>query len=235
MSTLARTRRRLAAPCLALVLAGALAGCSGDDDEGGSAADALAAAKTALDDTSGVQISLTTSDKLPASIDGLLSATGFGNHAPAFEGEVKVQVNMLTSTVPIVAVDGAVYAKLPFTTTFAEINPADYGAPDPADLMDPERGLSTWLTAVEDPETGKEVRQGKDVLTSYSGTLPGEAVVGVIPSADESADFPVTFLLDQDDVLKGVDVSGPFYGADGEVAYTIELSDYGSEKDVQKP
>ena len=35
----------------------------------------------------------------------------------------------------VVAVDGVVYAKLPFTTKYTDIKPADYGAPDPADLM----------------------------------------------------------------------------------------------------
>ena len=33
---------------------------------------------------------------------------------------------------PVVAVDGKVYAQLPLTTGYQDIDPAEYGAPDPA-------------------------------------------------------------------------------------------------------
>ena len=70
-------------------------------------------------------------------------------------------VNGLDVDVPVVSVDGTVYAKLPFTRSFAEVNPADYGAPDPAQLMDPDTGLSTWLTAATGIEEGERVRDGR--------------------------------------------------------------------------
>jgi lipoprotein LprG len=214
----------------------ATAACSGGDDTSGgdTPADTLAAAKKALDDTSGVKIGLTT-DRLPQGVDGVVAASGTGTHAPAFDGSIKVVVNSLNVDVPVVAVQGAVYAKLPFTTEFAEIDPSDYGAPDPADLMDPENGLSGWLTAAEDVKKGDQVRDGDQVLTSYSGTLPGTAVAGVIPSADKKADFDATFQLDDQDRLVKADVQGPFYGSKGDVDYQIMLSSYGTEKDITKP
>ena len=137
------TRTRFFAAVVVPALLLATGACSGgDDDEGGdSPEDALAAAKKTLDETSGVEIALTT-EKLPSGVDGVIEATGTGTHAPAFEGEIKVVVNSLNVDVPVVAVEGAVYAKLPFTTQFAPIEPGDYGAPDPADLMDPDSGIS---------------------------------------------------------------------------------------------
>src|SRR3712207_6971482 len=44
-----------------------------------------------LDETSAVQLGLTT-DELPEGVDGVLEATGVGTHAPAFEGEITVLV-----------------------------------------------------------------------------------------------------------------------------------------------
>ena len=40
--------------------------------------------------------------------------------------------------VPVIAVDGKVYAQLPFTGgEWDTVNPKEYGAPDPADLSAP--------------------------------------------------------------------------------------------------
>ena len=213
-----------------------LAGCSdgGDEESATSPEDALAAAKANLDDTSGVSLSLTT-DQLPDGVDAILTATGVGTHAPAFEGDLTMKINNLSVDVPVVAVDGKVFARLPFTTKFSEINPADYGAPDPASLMDTTNGLSDWLTALEGVEEGDQVRSGDQVLTSYSGTIPGSVVAEVIPSASKNVDFEATFSIDDEGFLTAADVAGPFYGDVGDVDYSIKLSDYGSDQEITRP
>ncbi|QIK66767.1 LppX_LprAFG lipoprotein [Nocardioides sp. HDW12B] len=235
--TRARGRRGLV-PALAVPLALLLTttACSGDSggESGDDPAAQLAEAKAALDETPGVTLSLTT-DELPKGVDGVLSATGIGTHAPAFEGDIKVVVNSITVDVPVVAVEGDVYATLPFTNQFVPIDAEDYGAPDPADLLATDGGVSSWLTEVTDVTVGDEVRDGDQVLTSYAGTLPGSAVDSVIPSADEKADFPVTFTIDDDGRLAAADLTGPFYGSEGDVDYRLEISDYGTEKDIQAP
>lgn len=209
--------------------------CSSDGGgSGGDAEEALASAKTTLDETTGVTLSLTT-DELPDDVDGILEARGVGTSAPAFEGDLVVVVNGLNVEVPVVSVDGTVHAKLPFTREFAEVDPGDYGAPDPADLMDPDIGISSWLTGVNDLEQGDRVRDGETVLSSYSGSLPGKVVAATIPSADPDAAFPVTFRIDDDGRLRVVEVSGPFYGAKGTVDYTVGVDDYGSDPDITSP
>jgi lipoprotein LprG len=228
-----RTTRHLTAVLLPLVLLAA--GCSGDDPADDSTpADALAEAKAKFDETSGLTLKLST-DALPETVDGLVNATGVGTHAPAFEGTVDLMVNKLSLEVPVVAVDGQVYAKLPFTTKYAEVDPADYGAPDPAQLMDSTTGISSWLTEATDVEAGDKIREGSVVLSSYSGTLPGEVVADSIPTADTSADFPVTFRIDDKGALHSVDVSGPFYGKGDEVDYTVTLTDYGTDEEITRP
>jgi lipoprotein LprG len=224
--------RLLLVPLMALCLT-AIAGCD-SSSKAKSPESALAAAKKSLDATKGVSIDLHT-DKLPQGVDGVTDAVGLGTHAPAFDGNLTVLVNNLSVRVPVVSVDGKVYAKLPFTTEFVDIDPNDYGAPDPADLMSPTGGISSWLTAATGVKKGDQTRDGDTVLTSYKGTLPGKAVAAVIPSATKTASFPVTFRIDDNNRLAGADISGPFYGGKGTVDYTVTLSGYGTSKTISKP
>lgn len=224
---------RLTAVLIALVVP--LTACSGGEDRSGtSPTDTLAAAKKHLDDTSGLTIGLST-PKLPSGVNGLLDAKGSATHAPAFKGTIKVAASGITADADVVALDGVVHAKLPFTSKFVEIDPGDYGAPDPADLMNPDGGLSSLLTAAQDVQAGKQVRQGKVVLTSYSGSVPGRAVATVIPSAQESATFDATFTVTDGDELAKAVLTGPFYAQGGDVTYTITFADYGSKPTITQP
>lgn len=220
---------------VAVVLASVLLGaCAGDAASESTPEERLAAAKATLDKTSGVRITLAT-EKLPKGVDGLLGAAGVGTHAPAFDGSIRVATSGFTADVDVVAVDGVVWAKLPFTTEFVEVDPADYNAPDPAQLMATEGGLSSLLTAVEDVKAGDQVREGEAVLSTYTGTLPGDAVSSVIPSAAADADYDARFTLDDSDRLSRVVMTGPFYPEADRVTYTVDFEQYGIEKQIQAP
>lgn len=219
------------------VLAAALvlSGCTSDARENSdSPEEVLAAAKTTLDETSGVRVSLST-EKLPPTVDGILEAEGVGTHDPAFEGDLKVASGGVTADVPVIAAQGKVFAKLPFTTRYVEVDPAAYAAPDPAGLMEPEGGLSSLLTAAEDVEEGRQVRSGEDVLASYKGTVPGDAVASVIPSASADQAFEATFTVDDEDRLREAVLTGPFYPEADDVTYTITFEEYDTSADITLP
>ncbi len=226
-----RRRHRLAATALAIAVPLSLTGCFGSSEKDPKdprvASGPLAAAQQKLLETSGVDITLSTA-KLPRRADGVRRLTGTLTAAPAFKGKVGVRVNDLTATLPMVAVDGAVYAQLPFTETYAEVDPAAYGSPDPAELLDPDHGLAGWLGTTEGAEKSED---GKVV----TGTVPGQVVAGAIPSASAAGTFRVEWQLDGDGLLDGATITGPFYGKAADTTYDLDLGEYDLSPDITDP
>ncbi len=197
-----------------------LTGCGGSASNGEPVGARLDAAKKSFDDASFIGFTLT-SDNLPDGVDALESASGTGTHAPSFTGKIQVRKG-LSFDAGLIAVGGKVYAELPFVG-WTKINPADYGAPDPAALMNTSTGLSSLLTDTVDPTDAGSERNGSEVLTKIDGTLPGKDVQRLFSSAAD-ADFKVTYTLTADDALHSVLITGPFYGADhGDSTYSIVL------------
>ena len=227
-------KRRLAALLVPLLVGLSACGGGGGKGDDGLPSEVLDGAKRALDATPGVHLVLNT-PKLPEGISGVLLADGIGTHAPAFEGNIKVSISGIPADVAVVAVDSLVYAKLPFTQKFVEVDPADYGAPDPSTLMDPTTGISSWLVEAKGVSKGKQVRDGDDVLTTYEGALAGEIVKQVIPTADDKKDFEATFTIDESGKLRSAELSGSFYAGKPAVAYTITLDQYGTDKVIKAP
>ena len=229
--------RRTATALAALALLIGVTGCSGADSVSGDRTpdEVLADAKTTLDETSGVSLTLS-SEGLPEGLTALKAAEGVGTHAPAFEGEITVVLSGADFDVPIVAVDGTVHAQIPLTPGWSDVDPEEYGAPDPAALMSTDSGFSSLLTATEDAEEGESVRGGEnndEVLTEFTGTVPGDVVANVIPSAE--GDFEATYTISKDDELREAVLTGVFYPDTEPMTYTIGFDDYGSEPEISAP
>lgn len=231
--------RNLAAACAAVLML-SLTACSDDEatpaGDDSSPAEVLALAKTTLDETSGVEITLE-ADNLSSSVTGIRKATGVGVHPDAFEGSFDLSVNGIPATAEVIAVDGKVHAKnsllLPQWTV---IDPAQYGAPDPGRLMGTDAGFSTLLAQTTGVERGDQVRGGAgndEIFTSYSGTVPGKVVANIVPSA--SGDFDATYTISEDGELREARLTGVFYEGDGEMTYTMTFSEYGTEKEITAP
>lgn len=218
-----------------VLLALCLVSACGGDDAGPDTtpAEALAAAKEKFDAAESIRFSLSTRDE-PENGNGVLSATGTLARPPAFEGEAEVLFQGVRVTIPIVAVDGKVYAELPLTSGFNEIDPTEYGAPDPADFIDPQTGISTLLTELEGLEEEEQKRDGDRILSRYSGTLTGEQLKPIIPSAAEG-EYDTVVGIDEDGRPRTVEATGPFFGAGTEVTYRISLTDYGKAVTITKP
>ncbi len=233
--------KRLVALGAVLVLA--LVGCSDKKDSGGGGGQSddavaqLAAAKKAIDEASSVHIVLTGRD-LPDSAQTLASGDGVATHAPAFKGKLTIRTGGSPIDSEVVAVDKKVYAKLPFTGKFVELT-ADqltgFGAPDPAILLDPAKGLTSLLPALKDPKVKGDTRDGAKVLTEITGSVPGKSLQGIFPKAPADQDFPSSFKLDKESKqLVAATISGPFY--DGATSsYDVTFDKYGEQVTITKP
>lgn len=242
MSSLLRPARarRVGLGGLAVALLLAAGACSGDDDNPAEAEqtpeEIVAAALTRLDETPGLSVTLETTD-LPSGVSGITSAEGMAAHPPAFEGTFDLVVNGFPAQAEVIAADGTTYARnsllLPDWT---EIDPADFGAPDPTRLLTPGDGFSLLVSSTTGLAEGESQRGGqdnRDVLTSYTGTVPAEAVQGVLPTA--AGDFDVRLLITDDGELRQIDATGAFYEGADPLSYTIGFDDYGTEQDITAP
>ncbi len=141
-----------------------------------------------------------------------------------------------TFDVPVISVDDTVWAKIPLTFGWSDIDPSEYGAPDPGTLIATEGGFSSLLTATDDLKKGESVRGGEnndEVLTEYTGTVADTEMANIIPTAEGS--FDVTYTITEDNELRAMTMTGVFYPDSDSMTYSVEFSDYGIEKDIVAP
>jgi lipoprotein LprG len=210
-----------------------------DDDGDGDVTpeEVLAAAKEKLDATGGVEVSLGTDDE-PDDGDYLREAQGTIIAEPAaFEGEVTGRVMGLDAAdIAVVSVDGDLFVEAP-VLGWQKVDPGEFCAPDPAQLLDPETGVSPILTATEDIEAGDSELGGEDnkeTLTPFTGTVPGDTVRNILPCA-EGDDFEATYRIDADGRLTDAEITGEFFSGMDAITYTIEVQEYDVEKDITAP
>lgn len=233
-----RIRSALAVAASATLLLGA-AGCSGDSTSSTPDRDpatVLTEAKDKLDTTEGVQLTLSTPE-MAEGVSGITAADGVVTNAPAFDGTISVIFAGTGVEVPVIALDDIVYAQVPLTTGWSKIDPAEFGAPDPSGLLTGDSGFSSLLPATTDVETGKSVRGGSDnseVLTTYSGTVPGEAMQQVIPSSSGDS-FQARYQITDDSELRQAQFTGVFYPSSTEMTYVVDFEDYGVTQDITAP
>ncbi|MDN5744391.1 MAG: LppX_LprAFG lipoprotein [Nocardioidaceae bacterium] len=237
-----RPLRSAAAALACLVAASSLAACSGSDKDGGEEgtpwSEASVKAKELLDNTSGVELSLTTTDD--PGVDYLSKATGtIVADPPAFEGKVSGVVSGFPANdLDVISVDGTLWVDISILGGWTDkYQPADLCAPDPATLLDPDSGVSNVLTSTEDVRAGKSERGGadnSDVFRTYSGTATGDSIRSILPCA-EGDGFDITYRVDDSGHLRSAKVSGVFFPNADEVTYTIDVDKYDVTKDISAP
>jgi hypothetical protein len=228
--------RRAALPVLALAaLAGpVLAGCGGDGGGAESPDELLDQARTTLDETQTVHFVLT-SDGAPGTGTLLLGGEGDVARPASFAGVLHVQAAGSSLDLPVVSVDGTVYAQIPFTEGYSVVDPADYGFGDPGALLDPDTGISSLLSAAEDAELGDERRVAGEVVREVTVSIPGERVEEVLTSADPSRPVAARMSIASDSgQLLRAELTGPFFSAD-DSTFILELSDYGADVEITAP
>lgn len=236
-----RMPRKLAAVVLALAVLPGAAACTGGGEQPAptqqtelSPAQRLAAAKARLDAAPSVRLALTSAG-VPDGASGVVAADGWGTHPPAFKGTFKVRLRGIPADAEITSVGGQVWAKLPLVPGTNRVDPKTFGLPDPAVLFSTDKGLTTLLTATAAPTAGGQVRQGAEVLTTITGSLPGSAVADLFLAGDRGATYAVSYGLTDAQELRRVQLTGPFFGAGTTSTYTLLLDQYGAPVTIATP
>jgi lipoprotein LprG len=217
-----------------LVAALLLSGCgSGEPEE--SAGDLLSRAKTTLDAAESAHFVLT-SENAPTSGTALVGGEGDIARPSSFEGTLKVLAMGSTVDLEVVSLDGTVYAQLPFTSSFSVVDPAQFGFGDPGALLDPETGISQLLAEAESAELGEERRVDGEVVREVTAELPGDLVEQLLTSADPSTPVQALFsIASESGELRRAELTGPFFSADDDATYILELSDFGADVEITAP
>lgn len=216
-----------------------LTACS---DDGGESEEAqpedptarLEAAADLLDGTSGVTFALEGSD-LPDSGTVILGAEGAAVPPDALEGEIRLIFSGLPTTIPVVAVDGELYADI-LSSGFQQVDADTLGFSDPSALIDPERGVSQLLRSGSDVAAAGEVRVDSEVYDQITSTLPGDLVDQVLTITDPAAQVDATWAIDPDTGhVRQATLTGPFYDTGGDQTYTVTLSNYDEPVEISAP
>lgn len=232
-------RRHVLVPAL---LAGALAlvGCSGEGSTAreptpATAAERLATAQATLEAADALAIALT-STNVPTDVNGVRSATGVGvteGDLIKFAGEVEARITGVTATVEIISIGDDAYMKL-FTPEFSPVDLEELGAPNPTSFFAPETGIGSLMAATTDLAEGGREREGREILTEITGTLPGEKIEGLLRLGGPGLAFDVTYGLTTENELRRAVLEGEFYEGT-QSTYTLILTDYGQAVPIEVP
>jgi hypothetical protein len=226
--------RRVCAPLLAVVLLAAGTACSGGGDDE-SAPDLLAQAKKTLDAADSAHFVLD-SDGAPSTGTVLVGGEGDIKRPASFQGTLQALTGGSTVDLKVISVEGTVYAQLPFLPNYSVIDPAQFGFGDPGALLDPDTGISQLLAKAEDAKLGDEKRVDGEVVREVTAELPGQLVADLLTSEDPSKPVDARFSIATDSgELRRAELTGPFFTADEDGTYTLELSDFGADVDITAP
>ena len=84
-----------------------------------------------------------------------------------------VTVNGLGASVKVASKGGVFEAQLPLSTTYSKTDPKSFGFTDPAQLLDPNTGLSNLLVTVRASGSSGQVRLSGELLDEVTFTVPG--------------------------------------------------------------
>jgi hypothetical protein len=219
---------------LALLAGPLLTGCGGDSSSE-SAPDLLAHAKRTLDAADSAHFVL---DSEGAPDTGTVLTGGEGDIArpSSFDGTLKVNALGSALDLKVVSVDGTVYAQLPFTTSYSVVDPAQFGFGDPGALLDPDNGISQLLAKAEGAKLGEEKRVDGDVVREVTAQIPGDLVEQILTSQDPSTPVRARFsIATKTGELRRAELTGPFYAADQDATFTLQLSDFGADVQITAP
>jgi lipoprotein LprG len=194
----------------------------------------LQKSRTVVDATPAIHFNLSSTNVSHSGTE-LTGGSGDLVRPDGLTGSFSISSSGLGATVAVVEAGGRFYAKLPFTTHYVVTTPESFGLRDPAQLLNPNTGLSPLLTSMAGVHTEGSRRISGELVTVISGTIPGREVP-VLPDLARSLPVSLTASIDpRSDQLRQVTLAGPFTSATATTTYTVTLTDYGEHVKITAP
>ena len=214
-------------------VAAILAAC-GSSSPKVNAATLLQKAKATVDAASSVHFKLTSSH-VSLSSTNLTGGEGDIVRPDSLQGSFSVAINGFTASVKVVSVNGVFEAQLPFSTHYQRTNPSSFGLTDPAQLLSPDKGLTSLLTLASNPRLGPSERVNGELLDTVTYTVPGKSVP-VLPDANPSSPVTLTASINpSSDQLRTVTLKGPFTTSKYDSTFVVTLTNYDEHVTITLP
>jgi lipoprotein LprG len=137
--------------------------------------------------------------------------------------------------VKVVSKGGVFEAQLPFQSKYARTDPASFGLTDPAQLLDPNHGLSNLLTIGTGARSSGQERIAGELLDKVTTTVPGSSIP-VLPDANPAQ--PVTLIAainSKTFQVRQISLTGPFTSAKSNSTFVVTLTNYSEAVTITLP
>ena len=230
------TRQGMGAAVVAAAVTGAvgLAAC-GSSASTVPAATLLAKARSTVNAASAVHFTVT-SNRLPNAGTVLRSGDGDLARPGELRGTFQIAIDSLPTSISIIETSGKFYVKLPFASNYQISDPSKFGFGDPAQLIDPNTGISRLLTQIGNPKVTGHSRVNGEVLETITGTVPGNDVTEFLP--DVAPNQPVQLVLGinpRSAQVRQFQATGPFVVATTQSTYVVTLTNYNEAVTITAP
>ncbi len=228
-------RARWAALAAGLALALVPLACGGSSaPPKGNPETLLQQAKATLDAATSVHFKLTSSN---VSAGGTSISGGEGDlvRPDGMQGTFTVTISGFSADVKVVTKGGVFMAQLPFSSGYKVTNPSSFGLTNPAELMQPNTGLTNLLAEAQNPTFTNQVRIGGELLYTIAFTVPGSSIP-VLPDSNPSKPVSgVAAINPSNHQLRQITLVGPFTSASSNSTFALTLTNYNEPVTITLP
>jgi lipoprotein LprG len=151
------------------------------------------------------------------------------------QGSFTVSLRGLSAHVNVVSKGGVFAAQLPFQSKYTRTNPSNFGLTDPAQLLNPDHGLSNLLTVGTNPKVTGQERVAGELLYEVTSTVPGSEIP-VLP--DDNPSQPVTMVTAINPTsyqVRQIALTGPFTSKSSDSTFAVTLTNYNKPVTITLP
>jgi lipoprotein LprG len=191
-------------------------------------------AKATVDAAPSVHFTVT-SQNVTGSGTNITGGQGDLQRPDALQGSFTITISGLNAAVKVISKGGVFEAQLPFQSKYTRTNPASFGLTDPAQLLDPNHGLSNLLIIGTGAKSSGQERISGELLDEVTTTVPGSSIP-VLPDANPSRPVTLVAAINPKSLqVRQITLTGPFTSATSDSTFVVTLTKYGEAVTITLP